>query len=60
MKIYRVVKIVAYGTWGDIQYGDTIKIFSTREKAEKFLDSNYSSWRTDSWRTVTIKEENIE
>lgn len=60
MKIYRVVKIAAYEAWGDVQYGDTIKTFSTREKAEKFLDSNYSAWRKDSWRTVTIKEENIE
>ena len=60
MKIYRVVKIVAYGAWGDAHYGDTIKTFSTREKAERYLDDNYSDWREESWRTVTIKEENIE
>ena len=60
MKIYRVVKIAAYGAWGDVHYGDTIKTFSTREKAERFLDDNYSGWREESWRTVTIKEENIE
>ncbi len=57
MKIYRVVKIIGYCAWGDIQYGDTIKTFLIREEAEKFLDNNYFGWREDSWRSVTIKEE---
>lgn len=60
MKMYRVVKIIAYGAWGDVQYGDTIKIFSTRGEAERYLDDNYQGWREDSWRSVAIKEENIE
>lgn len=61
MTIYTVQKIVGYGGWGEVEYGDVIAVFNTREKAENYCyEHNLTSAMYSGWPTITITTEEVQ
>ena len=61
MIIYMVQKIAGYGGWGEVEYGDVIAVFDTREKAEDYCyDHNLTSAMGGGWPTIVITRKEVQ